>query len=218
MLGVTLISLAAQHRKGTANFIVFDASPPGSPAREFLERAVQSLPHDVVLAKPTDVATVMTELAPELDRRADPSAGGEHPTIYVIVHGLPRFRGLKQEDEFSMSLDAAAGPQPGAVFTRLLSEGPSLGCHVICTCDTLNNLNRFVSRKMITEFERRVLFQMSDNDSATLIDSSAAGSLGLHRALLYNAQEGSTETFRPYALPDNQWLEESSQSLKRLVG
>ena len=65
-------------------------------------------------------------------------------------------------------------------------------------CDTYNNVNRFLSRKAFSEFEMRVLFQMSANDSASLIDNPKASMLGLHRALFYNAQEGYLETFRPY--------------------
>jgi hypothetical protein len=59
----------------------------------------------------------------------------------------------------------------------------------------------------------RVLFQMSASDSAALIDAPDAGTLGLHRALLYNDREGSLETFRPYARPGHDWLEEVSRQL-----
>jgi hypothetical protein len=38
--------------------------------------------------------------------------------------------------------------------------------------------------------------------------------LGLHRALFYNEQEGTLETFRPYALPERGWREETIQKLK----
>ena len=79
--------------------------------------------------------------------------------------------------------------------------------HVIATCDTLNNVNRQISRKALSEFERRVLFQMSANDSASLMESPKASTLGMHRAILYNAQQGSVEVFRPYALPGHLWLE-----------
>ena len=78
-------------------------------------------------------------------------------------------------------------------------------------------MNRFLSRKALSEFEMRVLFQMSANDSASLIDSPKAGTLGLHRALFYNEHEGYLETFRPYALPDQEWLEQAGKNLKRLV-
>ena len=79
--------------------------------------------------------------------------------------------------------------------------------------DTLNNLHRALGRKPLGEFEMRVLFQMSANDSATLIDSPKASNLGLHRALLYNEQHGAMETFRPYALPPQEWLEEAAAKL-----
>lgn len=64
----------------------------------------------------------------------------------------------------------------------------------------------------------RVLFQMSANDSASLIDSGLANNLGLHRAILFNGHEGWLETFRPYALPDAAWLEEAGRQLARLHG
>jgi hypothetical protein len=55
---------------------------------------------------------------------------------------------------------------------------------------------------------------MSANDSASLIDSPAAGSLGLHRALLYNDALGTTETFRPYAEPGADWWAEFAETMK----
>jgi hypothetical protein len=63
----------------------------------------------------------------------------------------------------------------------------------------------------------RVLFQMSANDSASLIDNPKASLLGLHRALYYNQQEGYLETFRPYALPGSEWIEQAARNLTRLV-
>ena len=59
---------------------------------------------------------------------------------------------------------------------------------------------------------------MSANDSASLIDNPKASTLGLHRALFYNEQEGQLETFRPYSLPDTEWLEQTGRELRRLVG
>ena len=84
---------------------------------------------------------------------------------------------------------------------------------MIATCDTYNNVNRYLGRKALSEFEMRVLFQMSANDSASLIDNPKASNLGLHRALFYNEQEGYLETFRPYALPPGGWIEEAAQKL-----
>ena len=82
--------------------------------------------------------------------------------------------------------------------------------HVLAAIDTWNNVSRWIPRKLMGEFEMRVLFQMSANDSANLIDSPAASTLGLHRALFHNEHLGTLETFRPYAMPDAAWLEEIS--------
>ena len=56
----------------------------------------------------------------------------------------------------------------------------------------------------------RVIFQMSANDSASLIDSPKASTLGLHRALFYHEQQGYLETFRPYATPAPEWFQRSA--------
>ena len=59
----------------------------------------------------------------------------------------------------------------------------------------------------------RVLFQMSANDSASLIDTPKASNLGLHKAIYYNEQQGYLEVFRPYALPTLDWLTASGRRL-----
>ena len=101
------------------------------------------------------------------------------------------------------------------MLQTLITEGPSHGFHLFVTCDTFNNISRFLGRKALSEFSQRVLFQMSASDSAALIDAPDASTLGLHRALLYNDREGYMETFRPYARPGNDWLEEAAAKLKR---
>ena len=100
------------------------------------------------------------------------------------------------------------------VLADLASEGGATGIHLLAGVDTWNNVSRWLPRKVMAEFEMRMLFQMSANDSANLIDSPAAGNLGLHRALLYNAALGTVETFRPYAEPESAWWQECGELLK----
>lgn len=216
LLGLAVVTLAAQHPASAARFVVFDALPADSAPRAFLESVVQPLPHEATLAGVLDVDAVMTDLSAEFARRADPAMAATAPTIFVVVNGLQRFKALRVEDDFSFSLDAEAGaPKPGAVFNQLISEGADRGMHVLCWCDTWNNLTRQLNRKAISEFELRVLFQMSATDSASLMDSPAASNLGLHRAILYNAQAGTAETFRPYALPDKEWVEKAASDSRK---
>jgi DNA segregation ATPase FtsK/SpoIIIE-like protein len=212
LLAVSLVSLAAQYPKGAARFVVLDSTPPGFPERDFLERVIAAIPHEVVQAGNATLAEVMGGLAEELkNRAADEKAAA--PKTFVLVHGLQNFKKLRQEDEFSFSSGESTTVNPAAVLQSLISDGPAHGVHLIATCDTYNNVNRFLGRKTLTEFEMRVLFQMSASDSASLVESPDAGTLGLHRALYYNDREGYTEIFRPYARPGNEWIEEISRQL-----
>jgi hypothetical protein len=219
LLGVSLISLAAQHAKDGARFIVLDGNPPDSAPRKYLEQIVQAVPHDIRLAQPHEVEGLITELAAEQESRDKEGHGAGAPAVYVLVHELAKFKKLKFEEDFAFSLDdSKAAANPGIQFNNLIIDGASLGLHVLCTCDTYNNLNRLLSRKAVAEFEMRVLFQMSANDSAALIDSPKAGDLGLHRAVFSNGAQGWMETFRPYSLPEPAWIEEAAKGLRRLVG
>ncbi len=197
-----LLALAAQYPAGKAKFIVLDAT--SGPGTQFQELA-QKLPHPLILGGNPEAPQIVQNLA-----EAD---AGDSPSTFLFVNGLQNFKKLRAEDEFNYSLDAEAQATPAALFTKLISDGPSRGLHVIAAIDTYNNVNRFFGRKGLTEFEMRVLFQMSSNDSASLCDSPKANMLGLHRALYYNEQEGTLETHRPYALPEKDWLEQTLKIL-----
>jgi hypothetical protein len=219
ILSVGLVSLAAQYAVGSARLILCDSTPPGTPPREYLEQVLKTVPHAVTLAKPGDLPRLMQELAEEMKTRGEAVDADAAPPIFLFIHDLQKYGKLRYEEEFGFSSnDTPAEPKPGAVLNDLICEGTRLGFHVIASCDTYNNVNRFLSRKAFSEFEMRVLFQMSANDSASLIDNPKAGLLGLHRALFFNAQEGYLETFRPYALPGSDWLEHAAQHLARLLG
>lgn len=152
------------------------------------------------------------------ERAGLPSKGSAEEGVratFLLIHGLQNFKKLRMEDEFSFSTSSGDSANPAALLMNLISEGPGHGLHVLLTCDTYTNVSRFLGRKALSEFEMRVLFQMSANDSASLIDNPKASTLGLHRALYYNEQEGYLETFRPYALPTEEWIGEVERKLAR---
>jgi ABC-type multidrug transport system fused ATPase/permease subunit len=216
MFSLGLIALAAQYPAGAARIIMCDATAPGTPHRDYLEKVVRSIPRDLTLARPGDLPGLMQELAAEMNQRAQAADPDAAPPVFLFINGLQKYSRLRHEEDFGFSAgDADAPPNPAVVLNNLICEGTRLGFHVIAACDTYNNINRFLSRKAFSEFEMRVLFQMSANDSASLIDNPKASLLGLHRAVLFNAQEGYLETFRPYALPPVEWLEQAAGLLNR---
>jgi len=216
LLGLSMLSLAAQYPRGTAKFVLIQSTTPGSSDSEQLDRIVAAMPHNVTVTRGPEIPQIMTDLSADLKARAAGEAPADAPTVFVFIHGLHRFKKLRQEDDFSFSMSGEdAGASAGAQFQEIITEGSSLGLHLLVTIDTFNNVNRSMSRKSLSEFEMRVVFQMSANDSASLIDSPKASNLGLHRALFYNEQAGTLETFRPYAAPDREWLRQAAASLTR---
>ena len=213
LVTVGAVALAAHYPLNAARFYFLDASPPETPPRQLIEQLPAILPHPFTLAKSGDVSDVLTALAQELRTRSETDAA-QAPEIYVFVHGLQNFKKLKLEDEFAFSLDSGGEASPSAQLNQLIAEGPTHGIHLLVAVDTYNNVNRFLGRKALSEFEMRVLFQMSANDSASLCDDPGASHLGLHCGLFYNEQEGYLEKFRPYAPPERQWWEQAARALR----
>ncbi len=208
MLGISMVSLAAQFPKAAARFVILDPHAHGSG---FFGKIKGVLPHEIQIGGVAEAAGLLAGLNTELERRSS-AHDADAPEIFLIVHDIQRFKSLRPDDEFRFSMDddANASASPSQAFANLLGEGGPVGMHVITATDTWNNVSRWIPRKLLAEFEMRVLFQMSANDSANLIDSPAATTLGLHRALFHNEHYGTLETFRPYAMPDAEWVEEIS--------
>lgn len=215
MQSIGLLALAAQCPIEGPVFYVLDGLPPDAPHAGFFGRIAQRLPHDSRIVGWHDVAGAMEEIGEELDARRS-SQRTDAPPVFVFVYALQRFRMLRQEEEFGFSSHAEEEKTRSAarIFGDLLREGPPLGMHTIAWCDTANNLSRAFDRRSMREFDMRVLFQMSANDSSNLIDSPAASVLGQRRALFFSEDHGILEKFRPYALPDDDWITRATQRLR----
>ena len=187
------------------SFYILDGTRPESPEAGFWKKLAEQLPLNMQVVQPRDAASVVTQLAAEVDRRL---ASGEHAErpIFLFINNLARFRDLKKGDDFGGFGDdneAGAGKQLQAI----LREGPGVGIHAIVWCDSYNNLNRWLDRQALRDLEMRVLFQMSATDSSNLMDSPAASKLGVHRAIFYSEEHGQAEKFRPYGPPSADWLQ-----------
>ncbi|NNE91979.1 MAG: ATP-binding protein [Verrucomicrobiales bacterium] len=205
MLTIGITGFHAQYPENGILQILIDGSPAGSSEADYFDAA---LPESVERPSLSEIGDCINGLAAEMrSRLEDATAAQQAAPVFVFINGLQKFKKLRFEEDFSFSMDdSPAEAKPGDSLNDLISEGASVGIHLIAVLDTFNNLNRALNRKAISEFEMRVLFQMSANDSASLIDSMKASTLGLNRALFYNEQAGYLETFRPYALPAKEWF------------
>jgi S-DNA-T family DNA segregation ATPase FtsK/SpoIIIE len=208
IMGLGMFALAAQHPRDRApKFYLVHSALADTPDCLFLEGIAQGRAQ---ISQGHEAPEFIAEIHAEMKRRSEEGSAGD-PPIYLFIHGLQKFRKLRYEEDFSFGGDDA--PKPGTQLNEIISEGPPVGVHLILSLDTLNNVNRSISRKAVSELGMRVLFQMSANDSASLIDSPKASMLGLHRALFYSEHESRLETFRPFALPNTDWVAEANASL-----
>ena len=150
-------AIDAGHPKKAPNarFIILDNTPAGFPQREFLQQVVDAIPHEVTLAGNSNLAETMAALEEELKSRGEKTPASA-PEIFVLIQGAQNFKKLRQEDEFSFS-SSSSEASPAATLLNLITEGPARGIHVIITCDTYNNVSRFLGRKALSEFEMRVV-------------------------------------------------------------
>jgi hypothetical protein len=224
MLSTAIVSLAAQFAPGAstdtaegngaaaatgARFFILDGTLPDAPEAGWFRRLATMLPHPVTVVTSRDVPRVIAELDAEVARR-EAAAGdtGAPGPWFLIAFDLGRLRDLrKADDDFSFGSFGEDKPaNPAKQFAHILREGPGLGVHTLAWCDSYNNVQRVLDRQGLRDFEIRVLFQMSGNDSSNLIDTPAAGKLGVNRALLYSEEQGQLEKFRPYGLAAEAWL------------
>jgi hypothetical protein len=212
-----MVGIAAQQGPAQATMYLMDGTPGDSLMFGTFEKVKAAIPNEVKVVEFRATADAIDEIAREVARRQEQDTAG--PSIYVFVYGLQRYRALrKSEDDyssFSSMSDEPKKPNPGKQFAEILKEGPNVGVHVIVWVDTMVSIDRTFDRGTMREFDNRVLFQMSASDSSSLIDSPNANKLGYHKALVYSEEQGVMERFRPYALPDTQWLMLVKQKLSR---
>ncbi|MBN1394579.1 MAG: AAA family ATPase [Pirellulales bacterium] len=205
VLSGCLVSLVAQHHPAGAKFYILDGMRADAPEAGFWKRLAAVMPHEATIGGVKDAPKFIGELYAELASRRT-SESEDAPPIYLFLYNLGRFRELRKDDEFGFSSSDEEPTAPSKQFAALLDDGPPLGIHTLVWCDTYANVSRILDRRVMQDFELRVLFQMNANDSSSLMDSPEAAKLGVYRAILYDEGQGLAEKFRPYGLPRAEYL------------
>lgn len=203
---VALRMLRAQSGNGMRLVLVDSrfATPDDSPFRRAVERI-----GGVECPDAHAMASLLNELAADLKTVAEGGQAEPGMPVILFIPNLHRHRKLRHEEDFSFSMDPDAEAKPSDSLQQIILEGPPWGYHLVTSVDSYNNVTRTLGRKAAGEFEKKVLFQMSAADSASLIDSGKASELGLNRALLHDEAAGTIEIFRPYAMPGMEWCGDS---------
>lgn len=208
-----VLSLAAGEREGEGHtrFMVLEGTVEGSALKGALAgladvggRLGVTAGVDLMDVPYREAEEAIGRAHAEMRRRIDAGDGdaGGWDRLMVMIYGLQRYRGLRRSgDDFSFSMSGEEKKlSADKMLAELAKEGPAVGVHVVIWADTLTAVERVFERSVMREFDHRVLFQMSANDSSALIDSPAANRLGPFRGLLFSEEQGTLEKFRPFAV------------------
>lgn len=199
---------------------LLNGSPADMAESQYWKAFTTSLPNKARTYTPRQSVEAIEALAAEKARReADPDV--LYPPIVVFVYHLAKFRDLrKAEDDFGFGgFGGSTEPKPaapGKTFTDLIASGPEWGIHFVVWVDSYTNVERWLGRQVMREFELRIAFQLNAADSSNFIDSPAASRLGTHRALLYREESGTIEKFRPYGMIDSGWMKRWGDDFSKL--
>ncbi len=156
----------------------------------------------------SDCDTLVDEFHTEVLQREENSERSAGAEIFLVVRNVGQFRSLRKDDD-DFGMGGFGEPKPLTIankFSEILKRGPVVGVHVIVWSDTFSNAVRWLSNSLLREFEHRIAFRMNQTDSASLVDTPVASTLGPGRAIVYRDQTGATEKFRPFAWPSTTWL------------
>jgi DNA segregation ATPase FtsK/SpoIIIE-like protein len=206
LLTLAFFALAAQHAPGKARFYILDGRAD-SPYIDRLRNREQELPHSVQGISRSKLSGFLTEICDEIQDRIEEEAI-EAPPVYLFVHGLQRLRALRLEEKDSLAQQLAT----------IAREGAEQHIHLLLWCDTLHNLARSMEYQVLSEFELRVAFHMSEKDSLQFLGSPEASRLNPYRAVFLSHGEGVPEKFIPYAAPSDEWLVEAVERLRQKTG
>ena len=205
---LSLASYSPSDPEKRSRLIVLDGTRPESPTAGYWQSLSETTDIGASIIKPRDALDSLTELSKELQRRQDERVDNGVATFFFI-YNLSRFRELqKAEDDFGFGggFGEEKTTSPAEMLAGVLRDGPNYGIHTILWSESYTNLMRWIDRPSLRDIESRVLFQMSATDSSNLMDSSAASQLGPNRAMFYSEDRGRAERFRPYGIPDDDFL------------
>jgi S-DNA-T family DNA segregation ATPase FtsK/SpoIIIE len=142
----------------------------------------------------------------EIDRRVGEHDCGRAPLL-LVVNGLGIGSSPSADTGTGRGLAAALGRGPLSILGRILADGPAVGVHTMVWTDRLASLMTQVSRNALRGFALRVVMTMPAEESALLIDSAHAETLGDNQALLYDERAARLTKFRPYVMPPIEFIE-----------
>lgn len=202
-LGAVVWSLAAQHVRGGAEFVLLDAlgGDGGSPETDLLVDAAGAYDHNVTVHAGSAVGVGLSDLAQIVDERI--AAGGRHSAaalmaerrpIYVLGIGLHRAARLEYFDD--------TGVAPTDALRTLVREGPLVDVHLIGWWNSLRVFSEHVGYEFAPLVGGYVFLRVPEADVQGVLGPYLRYAPQLHRGLFCDLSHGGRPVpVVPFGLP-----------------
>lgn len=221
MITAALISIAAQCHPDEVRITVLDLVTTDTPWAGTMGKLSEALPHKVQMLQHREIAGYLAELDTLISTRQNNPTDLKNIPIFFIIQGIHRAREIQRQDDFSfLKTQESTSSNISEQFSRILKEGPEVNIHVIAWCDTYANCQRKIGRESIQDFGMRAALSMSAEESNNFLDNPLASKLDKpNRSIYYDDERiGIFEKFRPYQIPNVEWLARINQLLQGKLG
>lgn len=225
MLCSLIISLAINYGPARCVFYLIDKTTPGSPWNGILSKINQDflvpLKYSSIVATSNSQSENILELLfNELHKRNDNLDNSEimKKSIFLISADIEKLISIKQvQNKYGNYEESELGKK----FLEVLDKGPELGIFSVHSFENLSSMLNVASKKSIELFHHRIVLQMSEDDSYTIIKKREASRLqieGKRPICAYYLDNGrnSYSLFKPYCI-DKDFYDEINRIIKLIA-
>lgn len=208
MLAGMLTSLALNGNPQQLSFVIVDRSIPGTQWHSALEDVYESILRPVGFTatfnrESKNVGKILDNLITQLEERNQLSEAEliDQPSQFVFMTELDRVDELRRSNEGYSTQETPLGSK----LKRLCVEGPTKGIHLILSFSGTKAMSNVLEiRKGLSYCRHRVVLQMSEDDSFTLVRDRQASRLQADgpipiKALYLDTDSDRSTLFKPYS-------------------
>lgn len=204
LLSYWLGQLSINHPVGDSQLYLFERAIKGSPWHGIMSRAIDICYSSEVhyCENITEFSHDLANIKVEFERRKsmDEEQMLAQPTIYIVVNEAQRATELQQ---LSGRYGVKEHGDLGEIISELLEQGAEYGIHIVMSFDNVRAVTKVFDRRDIDLFKHKIVLQMSEDDSFSVIKSRHAALLQQTTrvpiyALYANASQNYPIKFRPY--------------------